>query len=255
MIEGDRGRHLAYKDGTVTLAGETFAPVGEANGQAVLVVHEADGIGGNVRRHCRRLAKLGYFALAADMHGGGQPLQGATMASRLAQFRADSDLVRNRVAAAHTALLCVAGVEAPRSAAIGFCFGGFAVLELARSGAPVAAVASFHGLLTTAMPARRGEVTSRVAVYTGARDPLVPLCDVTRFQEEMSKADVDWQVSVYGKALHSFTNADVGKLDDPRMAYDLLSHDASWHAATHFLKAAWIGGTSRSEMTARRRIV
>lgn len=234
-----RGGHLVYKDGAVLLHGETFPPTQEANGRAVLVIHEADGIGGNVRRHCRRLAKLGYFALAADMHGGGKPLHGEAMASALAQFRGEPDLVRNRAAAAHRALQCVAGVDASDSAAIGFCFGGFAVLELARSGAPIAAVASFHGLLSTALPARRGDVKSRVAVYTGARDPLVPAVDVTGFQEEMSRANVDWQVSIYGNALHSFTNKDVDMLGDPRMAYDPISHAASWQAAIDFLHATF----------------
>ena len=238
-MEEDRGGHLLYKDGTATLHGETFPPTNEANGRAVLVVHEADGIGGNVRLHCRRLAKLGYFALAADMHGGGKHLHGEAITSALAQFRREPDLVRNRAAAAHKALLCVAGVDARDSAAIGFCFGGFAVLELARSSAPVAAVASFHGLLTTAMPAKRGEVNARVAVYTGARDPLVPVADIIKFQEEMSQADVDWQITVYGNALHSFTNKDVAKLDDPRMAYDPLSHSASWRAAMDFLRSSF----------------
>ncbi|WP_411973989.1 dienelactone hydrolase family protein [Sphingobium sp. 3R8] len=92
IMADSRGGHLVYKDGAVLLRGETFPPTQEANGRAVLVIHEADGIGGNVRRHCRRLAKLGYFALAADMHGGGKPLHGEAMASALAQFRREPDL-------------------------------------------------------------------------------------------------------------------------------------------------------------------
>ncbi|RJG50385.1 hypothetical protein D0Z70_23820 [Sphingobium terrigena] len=175
-------------------------------------------------------------------------LHGEAIAIALAQFRREPDLIRNRAVAAHTALLGVAGVDMRDSAAIGFSFGGFAVLDLARSGAPVTAVANFHGLLTTAMPAKRGEVNVRGG-YTGSGDPLVPAADVTRFQEEMSQVDVDWQISIYGYALHSFTNKDVGKLGDPRTAYDPLSHNASWQVAMDFLQLSFeqVGSSNRDE--------
>lgn len=224
-----------YRDGSVSLQGEVYPPTCQPNGGAVLVVHEADGIGGNVRRHCLMLADLGYFAMAADMHGGGEPLGGEAMQRALKSFREQPDLVRGRVAAGFDALMVASGVDASHSAAIGFCFGGFAALELARAGANVAAVGSFHGLLTTARPAKRGDISARIAVFTGALDPLVPGEDVASFKEEMSAAGVDWQLSVYGKAKHSFTNEDVDRLNDPRMAYDPLAHRLSWNMLTDFL--------------------
>lgn len=229
------GEPLLYEHGDTVLHGELYPPVGLANGRAVLVVHEADGIGGNVRRHCHRLSETGYTVLAADMHGGGQVLEGEEMQRALDRFLARPDLVRQRVNAGFEALLSAAKVTADHSAAIGFCFGGFAVLELARSGAPVAAAASFHGLLTTARPATSGQIRARLAVFTGARDPLVPALDLATFQQEMSAAEADWQMTVYGNALHSFTNQDVDQLNDPRMAYDETAHRLSWNALIDFL--------------------
>ena len=225
-----------YDDAGLALHGELYRPTGPANGRAILVVHEADGIGGNVRRHCARLAGLGYVAAAADMHGGGRVLEGAAMMQAVGAFRADPALFRRRVRAASDALCTVAPVAADRTAAIGFCFGGTAVLELARSGAPVAAVASFHGLLTTTAPARAGDVRARILVATGARDPLVPAEDVAAFQREMADAGTDWHLIVHGRALHSYTNEDVGGLGDPRMAYDPAAHHLSWATLVAFLE-------------------
>lgn len=232
---GSDGALHIYTDGDIALHGELYRPSQAANGRAVLVVHEADGIGENVRRHCRRLADLGYVALAADMHGGGQVLEGTAMVSALERFKAQPDLLRGRVRAGFDALRVVADVDAARCAAIGFCFGGFAVLELARSGAAVAAVGSFHGLLTTRRPVEPGAAIAPVAVFTGARDPLVPADDVASFAREMTLARADWQMMVYGDTLHSFTNEDVGMLDDPRMGYDAEAHAHSWQSLTTFL--------------------
>lgn len=224
-----------YHDGDLALRGEVYRPATEPNGAAVLVFHEADGIGGNVREHCARLARLGYLAAAADMHGEGRVLPREEIPAALARFRSDPALLRRRARAALDALCGLEGVEAGRTAAIGFCFGGMTVLELARSGAPVKAVASFHGLLTTAAPARRGDLRARILAATGAMDPLVPPADVAAFQREMSSADADWHLVVHGRALHSYTNSNVDGLGDPRMAYDRVAHQLSWTTLTTFL--------------------
>lgn len=222
-----------YRDGGTELVGELHRPRGAGNGRAVLVVHEADGIGGNVRRRCAMLADMGYLAAAADMHGDGRVLEGEEMAAALARFRAGPDLLRGRVRGALDAL----GAHAPaeRTAAIGYCFGGFAVLELARSGAALACVASFHGLLTTSAPAMPGAIRARVLACTGARDPLVPPADVAAFMAEMDAAGADWHLVSHGRALHSYTNADVDRLGDPRMAYDGRADALSWQAFLTFL--------------------
>lgn len=241
MVYGAAMTHqtLIYRDGDVALHGELFLPTGKPSGRAILVAHEADGIGGNVRRRCAMLADLGHAALAADLHGGGRVLAGEEMAAAIARFRGDPDSFRKRVRAGLDALAEAAALPPRRIAAIGYCFGGTAVLELARSGALLRAVASFHGLLTTARPARAGEVHARIAAYTGARDPLVPLGDVTLFQEEMIAAEADWQLTNYGRAWHSFTNSAVDGLSDPRMRYDEEADRQSWASLLAFLDEAF----------------
>jgi len=224
-----------YADGDRPLMGELFRPVGQGNGRAVLVVHEADGIGGNVRRHCRLLAEQGYLAAAADMHGKGRPLDAEEIPPALAAFMGDRDLLRRRVHAGIEALKRESGLGDADIAAIGYCFGGTAVLELARAGTSVAAVASFHGLLGTTMPAAPGTVAARVLACSGARDPLVPPGDVAAFQAEMARAGADWQLCVFGRALHSFTNRDVDALGDARMAFDAQAEALSWTMLLAFL--------------------
>jgi dienelactone hydrolase len=226
---------FTYRDGDLVLKGELHRPTGAGNGRAILVVHEADGIGGNVRRRCAMLADLGYVAAAADMHGGGRTLHDDEIGSAMDRFRADPPLLRQRAAAGVDALMGRAGVTADRTAAIGYCFGGLAVLELARAGSAIRAVASFHGLLNSRAPARKAAVTARILACTGALDPLVPPGDVAAFQAEMTQAKADWQLIVYGGALHSFTNAAVDALGDPRMAYDRSADVQSWAALIGFL--------------------
>lgn len=225
---------LLYEDQGIMLHGELYRPAA-FNGKAVLVVHEADGIGGNVRRRAAMLADLGHIALVADLHGDGRVLDGAEMREAVDIFRADPERFRRRVHAGLDALLRASGVRPEMAAAIGYCFGGTAVLELARSGAPVGAVASFHGLLTTVRPASAGDIGASIAVFTGAKDPLVPPQDIAAFQAEMVQADANWQLTVYGQAWHSFTNSGVGSLDDPRMRYDPNADRQSWEALLAFL--------------------
>jgi len=231
------GETCSYRDGDLELRGVLERPA-QPNGRAVLVVHEAPGLGDNARRRTRLLGDLGYVALAADLYGGGRTFSGT---EAMDDLRADTGLFRQRVRAGLDALHGVDGVDPARTAAIGYCFGGLAVLELARSGAPVAAVVSFHGLLRSAQPARPGEVDARILACTGAKDPLVPLDDVEAFGREMDSAGADWQLIVYGRALHSFTNRNVAGGADPRMDYDPSADRQSWAAALLFLDEA-LGG-------------
>lgn len=233
------GSPWTYRDGDVALTGEIYRPKGTGNGNAVLVVHEADGIGGNVRRHSQKLADQGYIAAAVDMHGKGRPLTNDEIMPAMTAFKDDPAYLRRRIGAAHEALRAEFGLGDHQIAAIGYCFGGLTVLELARSGAAVAGVASFHGLLTTAARAERGAIRCRVLACTGARDPLVPLDDVAAFQREMAEADCDWQLAVFGRALHSFTNVDVDNLGDARMAYDEEAEHTSWAMLQMFLERSF----------------
>jgi dienelactone hydrolase len=229
-------RHI-YHHGDLQLHGVLERPA-VPNGGAILVVHEAPGLGDNARRRTRMLADLGYLALAADLYGDGRTVDGTEAMDAL---RADTAVFRARVRAGLDALAAISGAPPEHLAAIGYCFGGMAVLELARSGAPLAAVISFHGLLRTPEPARPGEVSAKILACTGARDPLVPLDDVDAFSREMDAAGADWQLAVYGQALHSFTNRNVAGGADPRMDYHPSADRQSWAAALLFLQEAFTG--------------
>ena len=227
-----------YRDGDIELRGIVERPR-EPNGRAILVVHEAPGLGDNARRRTSMLAELGYLALAADLYGGGRTYGGSEATERMDALRADPAVLRRRVGAGLDALTSLAAVPLGQGAAMGYGCGGMAVLELARAGAPVAGVVSFHGLLRSSAPAGRGEIRARLLACTGAKDPLVPLEDVTAFQEEMGAAEADWQLLVYGRALHSFTNRNVAGGADPRMDYDPSADRQSWAAALLFLEEAF----------------
>jgi dienelactone hydrolase len=186
------------------------------------------------------LAELGYVALAADLYGGGRTFGSEAAVAHMDALRGEPQVFRRRVQAGVDALTRLDGVEASNVAAIGYCFGGMAVLELARGGGDVRAVVSFHGLLRTAAPAVEGQATAKILACTGALDPLVPLEDLTAFQQEMDAAQADWQLIVYGRALHSFTNRNVAGGADPRMDYDPSADRQSWAAALAFLDEAFV---------------
>jgi dienelactone hydrolase len=174
----------------------------------VLVFHEGLGLGDFALARARRLAELGYVALAADMFGDRRQARNVQeVAALVGGMRNQPEVLRGRGRAALATLAALPQVDAKRIAAIGFCFGGTVVLELARDGADLKAVVSFHGVLTTSLPAVPGEVKSSVLVLTGVDDPLAPAEQVAAFEEEMRAAKVrDWQVISYGNTLHGFTN-------------------------------------------------
>jgi dienelactone hydrolase len=174
----------------------------------VLVFHEGLGLGDFEMARARRLADLGYVALAADMYGDRRRASNLQeVATLVGDIRSRPELMRARGHAALATLAALPQVDATRLAAIGFCFGGAVVLELARDGADLRAVVSFHGVLTTRTPALAGKVKASVLVCTGADDPLAPPEQVKAFEDEMRAAEArDWQVISYGNTLHGFTN-------------------------------------------------
>ena len=162
----------------------------------------------NSRWSARRLTGLGYVALAADMFGDRQQASNLQeVATLVSGLRAAPEKLRARGRAGLAALAALPQVDAGRLAATGFCFGGSVVLELAREGANLKAVVSFHGVLATKMPAQPGLVKASVLVCTGVDDPLAPPEQVADFENEMRTGGVkDWQVIAYGNTLHGFTN-------------------------------------------------
>jgi dienelactone hydrolase len=190
-----------------------------------------------VRESARLLAQEGYLALATDMYGDGifhEDPSGA--GASLGPLWKDPQLLRSRVVAWYEWLKQRPEVAADRIAAIGYCFGGQCVLELARSGADVKAVVSYHGILTTAMPAKAGIVGAHVAVYTGADDPYAPRKHVEDFQDEMQEAGARWQIMNFGRCCHAFTDTHI-RSDLPGLAYDPIADKVSWAGTLALLNA------------------
>ena len=201
----------------------------------VLVCHENMGLTEHEKERATRLASLGYIALACDLFGE-RATASATDAERRAafeEFRAQKLLPRVR--AGLTALSAQPQVDTHRIAAIGFCLGGMGVLELARFGADLRGVVSFHGGLLGLQPASQGRVKAKVLVCHGASDPFITLEHVADFTKEMEAAAVDYQINLYGGAQHGFTNPAADSLGRPGIAYNFLADARSWSAMRQFL--------------------
>jgi len=194
----------------------------------VLVVHEWWGLNDFAKKKARELARLGYVALAADIYGEGAVTEHPQEAAQFAAAVRGTPLMRQR---SQTALQTLAGqpeVNPRRLAAIGFCFGGTAVLELAYSGAALAGVVSFHGSPTTPAPEDPKPCPARILVLHGADDPLVSPEQLTAFMAAMREHKYDWQMIFYGGAMHSFTNPGAGRVGIKGAAYDHTAAARSW---------------------------
>ncbi len=204
----------------------------------VLVVPEWWGLNDYPRMRAKILAQLGYVAMAVDIYGAGKvtadPEQAGTWADALeAGNRAE---LRTRIAAALARLKNDPRVDPKRTDAIGYCFGGSTVLELARSGAEVDGVVSFHGHYDTPDPAKPGQVKARILACHGADDPFQSPAQIQAFEDEMRKARADWQLNIYSGARHSFTNPDAGKYHVAALAYNAEADHRSWRAMQDFFR-------------------
>jgi dienelactone hydrolase len=222
-------RTLDYQDGAVSLLGllvHDDKPVGKRPG--IVLFPDARGIGEHATDCARRLAMLGFVTLVADLYGDGTVAQDVAQAWELmGNLRSDVMRWRVRAQAALGALSGEAMVDPAKLAAVGYCFGGATALELARSGAPLLATVSFHGGLSSPKPDDAQKIRGKILVCHGAMDPLVPLAQVAAFEEQMSKTNVDWQVCVYGGAMHAFTNP---AANVEGMAYHAAADRRSWNA-------------------------
>ena len=183
-----------------------------------------------VEAKAQALVKAGYLVLVCDFYGSA-PADFASATELADALRADSRLYRARLHAGLAALGCIAG-DLPLLA-IGFCMGGQAVLELARDGADVKGVVSFHGLLDTLAPARPGSIKARVLVCHGDADPLVSRAQVVCFWEEMDRAGANWHFHSYGGVKHGFTNPNPPP-GHTAVAYDGSADRQSWLAMLSF---------------------
>ncbi|MEA3035581.1 MAG: hypothetical protein QOH04_1346, partial [Sphingomonadales bacterium] len=185
----------------------------------ILVAHEGGGLTDHAKGRAERLARLGYVAFALDLFGDQAPTLDDKMAL-VRSLRADTAELRARAAAALEVLTGQASVDKGRLGAIGFCFGGTAVIELARGGAPLKAVVGFHAGLTSAPAEDNRTIGGKLLLCLGAEDPVVPAEQRESFLAEMSAAGIDWQMHLYGGVAHSFTNPEIDAWDYPGFRYD-----------------------------------
>jgi dienelactone hydrolase len=204
-------------------------------------VHGGAGLDEHAKRRARRFADSGFIAFACDMYGDGVAGDRQRVISTAMELSKNSEKIRGRVSAGLATLRSHPLVD-DRVAAVGYCFGGLTVLELARSGADVLGVVSVHGSLHTLQPAQPGGVKAKILVCHGGRDPHVPMSQVDAFVEEMKAASADFQLIVYGLAMHGFTHDDGPAM--PGVAYDALTDARSEQAIQAFFAEIFGAGGS-----------
>ena len=221
---------IAYRHGDTELTGQfTWDTERGDKRPGILVVHGGAGLDAHAKDRARRLAELGFVAFACDMYGNGVAGNRERVMARIAELREDTAKLCRRAHAGIQVLAAHPQVDG-RLAAVGYCFGGMVVLELARSGADFAGAVSVHGSLSTPRAAEAGVVQAKILVCHGALDPHVPMTQVNAFVQEMNDAGADWQLIVYGGAMHGFTHETGPAL--PGVAYHAVA-DARSASAIH----------------------
>ena len=235
-------KQIEYKQGDTTLQGfVAYDTAARGKRPGVLVVHEWWGHNEHARNQAVRLARAGYVGFALDLYGKGKVASHPDDAKKfMEQAIKDPGVVGARFNAAIEALKKQPGVDPDKIGAIGYCFGGAVILEMARSGADLDAVGVFHGpLVAHGPPAQKGKVKARILVQTGGADSMVPKEQVAAFAKEMKAAGANFRVITYPKAKHSFTNPTADKVGMPALGYDAEVDKKSWSELTAFLKQAF----------------
>jgi dienelactone hydrolase len=227
---------IEYKVGDITFEGQFFHDDADvAPRPAILVYPEWWGLNDYAKKRAEQLVHLGYVALAVDVYGKGVQAKTMQEAGKLAgALKNDRPALRARANAALAALLTRKEVDPKKIGAIGYCFGGTAALELARSGANVIGIVSFHGGLATPTPDDAKNIKAKLLVCHGADDPNVPMTEVNAFVDEMKKGKVNYQVNLYGGAVHAFTNPAAGNDPSKGVAYNEQADKRSWVAMKEF---------------------
>ena len=221
---------IEYKQGDATLEGYLAYDDSISGARpGVLVVHQWLGLTDYEKHRAQQLAALGYVAFCADIYGKGiRPKDTSEAGAQAGKYKSDRALLRARVNAGLDVLKKNELVDAKRVAAIGYCFGGTTVLELARSGADIAGVVSFHGGLDSPTSADGKNIKCKVLVCHGADDPFEKPEDLAAFEKELRDAKVDWRLIKYGGAVHSFTQPMAGNDNSKGAAYNERADKRSW---------------------------
>ena len=234
-------REIEYRQGETVLQGfVAWDDAARGRRPGVLVVHEWWGHNEHARNQARRLAEAGYVGFALDMYGKGKVTTHPQDAQAFVnEVTKDPAVLTARFNAALEQLKRDPHVDTTRLAAIGYCFGGAVVLGMARGGADLAAVVTFHGALATTSPAQPGKVRARVLVLAGGADPFVPPEQLEAFKREMQAAGARFEVITYPGAKHGFTNPNAAQYGMPQLAYDAAADRESWAAMLKLFKEIW----------------
>jgi dienelactone hydrolase len=227
---------VEYKQGGTTLEGfVAYDDAIKGPRPGVLIVHQWLGLTDYEKHRAEMLAQLGYVAFCADIYGQGVRPQNTQEAGvQAGKYKSDRQLLRARVNAGLDALRRQPLVDPKRIAAIGYCFGGTTVIELARSSADISGVVCFHGGLDSPTPADGKNIKCKVLVCHGADDPFSSPQDIAAFENEMRQGGVDWQLIKYGGAVHSFTQPNAGNDNSKGAAYNEKADKRSWEAMKQF---------------------
>jgi dienelactone hydrolase len=227
---------MEYKQGDATLEGHlAYDDAIQGARPAILIIHQWKGLTEYEKKRAEMLAQLGYNVFAVDIYGKGiRPKDAKEAGETATKYKKDRTLLRARANAGLEVLRKHKLTDPKRIAAIGYCFGGTSVIELARSGADIAGVVSFHGGLDSPTPADGKNIRCKVLALHGADDPFVPVADLAAFQSEMREAKVDWQLVEYGGAVHSFTDWNAGTDNSKGAAYNERADKRSWEAMKQF---------------------
>ena len=238
------GRDVSYQSGETLLKGYlAYDDAVQGKRPGILVVHEWWGLNEYARERARQLAELGYVALAVDMYGDGKTADHPDDAGKFASaVRSNLPLMQARFEAARKFLNSQPDVDPEQNAAIGYCFGGGVVLAMARSGADLDAVVSFHGSLGGGGAVAPGSVKARILVANGADDPFTTAEQIAAFKAEMDAAGADYTFINYPGARHSFTNPDadaLGKKFGLPLAYNAAADADSWAEMQAFFRSVF----------------
>jgi len=231
-----RSEPIDYKQGDANFQGILYYDDKiSAKRPVVLVVHEWWGLNDYAKSRAEQIARLGYIGFAVDMYGKGVRAANVDEAGKMSgAVKANRPLLRARISAALDAIKSNTRVDPGKIAIMGYCFGGTVSLELARSGAPIAGAVSFHGALATPNPADAKNIKCKILVCHGGDDPFVPPTELQDFQKEMQSAKVNYQINIYGGAVHTFTNPDAAKAGLQGVAYNEQADKRSWEAMKDF---------------------